>query len=285
LASPFAQADLEAWVMFRRAYGLRSDREWLIKVATDPSASGELSVPLLPGEVDAVARRDLAIQQLAPAVERYGELFPDEFAGSFIATTRVVIRFTARVSTHLADLKALFGGTAPIQVVEAGQSVADLERIASDIEADSDWFKTVGVTLVQAEVAVLTNGVNVVYRADDSSVEPVIVEHFGSPAWLHLERAGSPSWDGPRGSLRVMVVDATGHPIDVTCQITSLDKRVTDELLPRESMDGLCSAQGLPAVDWEIRASYEQGGTTTLAIARVHVPDGGVGTATIVVRP
>ena len=57
----------DLWVWF--------DLPWILQVAGDPSIFNEMSVPLTQAEIDQVATLNLGIQNLAPALQQYGESF------------------------------------------------------------------------------------------------------------------------------------------------------------------------------------------------------------------
>ena len=253
------------WTGFRQTYGLRADREYVLMVAGDPNAVHDLSVPLMPAELDLVSTRNLGVQALAPEVITYGQAFRQEYAGTFIEATRVVVQFTGRIEEHRASLKVLFGPTAPIDVRKVPYSLQDLDELARDVEAERDWFATVGAELYGASAREQTNSVRVRYIAVDESVEPAILEHFGEPEWMSLSWYGPPPWPGPWGSLRVEVVDQGGRPVDPSCSLFTDDRTVPNSYLPIGA-DGVCAYSRLPAVPWDVKISYESRAGDNLAV-------------------
>lgn len=260
------------WTRFRRSYGLRSDREWVLEVARDANALHDLTVPLMPAELDLVSARNLSVQALASQVITYGEAFPQEYSGAFIDSTRITVQFTDRIERHRASLNALFGESAPIDVRAVEYSLSELEELARNVKAESEWFTTIGAELHSASPREQTNSVRVRYKASNEEIEPQILDHFGNPDWMALSRYGPLPWSGPWGSLRVEVVDQAGRPAGVTCALFNSDRSVPSDYLPLSADDGVCRYDRLPAVVWDVQISYERrDGADTSVIEPVRV--------------
>lgn len=235
-------------------------------MARDENAVHDLTVPLMPFELDMVSARKLGLQALAPQVITYGQTFPQEYAGAFIEVTRVVVRFTDRIGEHRASLDALFGEGAPFDVRAVRHSLQELEAFARTVEAERGWFLTIGAELYGASPREQTNSVRVRYEAASEDVEPRILEHFADPEWMSLSWYGPLPWSGPWGSLSVEVVDQAGRPVDATCSLFTEDRSVPSDYLPQATDDGVCRYDRLPAVVWDVEISYETRGGDQVAL-------------------
>lgn len=263
--------ELAKWVLFRQRYGLRFDLPWITEVAKDPANINEIGVPLTPTEMDLVSILNQSAQNLAPALAKYGEGFPDEFAGVFIDGTKVVVRFKDRLEEHRAEIVALFGKTAPIEVRGTDRTIAELEALISVVEAERSWFTSIGAELFHPNVSELDNKVRIRYKAKDESVEPLILAHFGNPDWIVLKWYGPPPWTGPEGTLRVTVVDHDGRPVDASVYAVPLERAVSDGPVINTGPDGRVDFT-LPAIDWELWISFQNRKDENLEIKRrVHV--------------
>lgn len=276
--------EVAKWVQFRQRYGLRFDLPWITQVAMDPANISEIGVPLTPAEMDLVATLNQSAQNLAPPLTRYGEGFPGEFAGVFIDGTKVVIRFTGRLEEHRAEITTLFGKTAPIEVRGTTRTVHELEDLSEQVEAERAWFPSIGAELFGASPSELDNKVRIRYIAKNESVEPLIRAHFDNPDWIVLKWYGPPPWTGPEGTLRVIVVDRDGRPVDAEVYPVPLDRAVSDAHLPFQiGRDGTADFT-VPAIDWEIWISFQNRKDENIDVKRrVHVSGDRTTSVTVVV--
>ncbi|MEW5990658.1 MAG: hypothetical protein AB1736_04830 [Chloroflexota bacterium] len=278
---PVPQEELESWLQFRRVYGLRTDLEWVLEVASDPKASVLFEVPLLPFELDQVANANSTAQRLVSPARGYGTQFPDEFAGAWIEGSMVVLAFTDELDVHRIAVAALFGQK--INVRQARYTLRELEALAATVKSNSQWFQTVGADLVSADVNELLNAVEVQYRAPDTAVEPVIRARFRDAGWMYLTYAGPGPWTGPVGDLELTVVDRDGQPVEVECLLRTLDPRVAGEHLPQVVPDGRCGDTDLPAVEWLVDVTYTRDDVETTITTKLVVPPGGVARSTLAI--
>jgi hypothetical protein len=274
---------IQSWLQFRRVYGLRADLEWVLTVARDPTASVLFEVPLLPFELDQVARANSTAQSLVSPARAYGNQFPEEFAGAWIEGSVVVLALTDRLEAHRTAVAALFGDK--VVARQARYTLRELKALAGAVASESQWFPTVGADLVDADVNELLNAVEVQYRAPSTAVEPVIRAMFGDAGWIHLTYAGPGPWTGPVGDLELTVVDRDGHPVHVECLLRTLDPRVAGEHLPQDVPDGKCRDTDLPAVKWLVDVTYTHDGDETTITKELVVPPAGVARSTLVIDP
>lgn len=95
-------------VAFRNKLGLRSDAAWVREVASMADAIYEFEVPLTPEEFELLQDRSDSIDAVLKAVEEYGRLHREEWAGASqdVRSGTVIARFTANVAEHQAALWA-----------------------------------------------------------------------------------------------------------------------------------------------------------------------------------
>ena len=251
-SASFDPADIARWVAFRETYGLPSSPDWVSRVARDPTSTSDFDVPLLPTEIDIVARQNRAAQDLMPAVIAYGERFHD-YGGARIEGTKAVILFSDGLEEHQQTLDRLFG-SGRIEVRRAPYSIADLEEKGASIVAERDWFTWIGVELVDADPDELTNTVELRYIAPNRSAEPAILDHFGHADWLSVHWEGPPPWTGPWGRLVVKVVDSAGRRLPAEanphCTPTPVESSVRYDpgVATGTDVTGTCIFDRIPAV-------------------------------------
>ena len=253
-ASPdFSQAELASWIRFRVIYGLRSDLEWVLKVAEDPTAVGaEYRVPLLQDELERVAEANSSADLLGLAARRYADVFPT-FAGSWMELPRVVLAFTDELPARRAEVEALFG--ASVVVREVRYTLDQLQGFEKAMLADAAWFVTNNIKVIDISVDEMGNAVEIRYRAPTQEVEPLVREQYADSGWLRFEWAGPLPWEGPFGDLELTVVDSNGQPVDVVIVLRPNDPRV-NAFGPAELEDGKFADKGLAAVDWLVEIKY-----------------------------
>lgn len=277
--------EVELWTAFRRAYGLRADHAWLLHVAADPSVSIELEVPLLPWEIDRVAAMNRDTQAFVSTVRRYGENFPDAFAGAYLQGPQVVVAFADQVDQRRVDIEDLFAGATQIDVRSVKYSLLELTAKADEVNERTSWFDDLGAVLVGVDVNEPANAVDVRYRSRADDLAPIISARFGHPDWLRLQREGPIGWTGPRGDLEVRVVDPDGNAVPIECLLRPGSDQVRGEHLPLSAPDGICSDTELPAVTWYVDLTYPVDGTEQTKTIEIVVPAGGVGRAVVVASP
>lgn len=249
-----SQEQLDSWIAFRRTYGLRTDLAWVLDVANSPEVMETFGVPMLQFEEAIVNHAQLSASDLVDRVRGYSNRFPEERAGVWIEGPLVVVAFSATISVHRAAVAALFGNKAVVR--EVRYSIKELQAFMRTVNAEKQWIESVVDHLLQIDFEEHLNAVEVSYLADTQAVEAAIRAHFGNRDWLRLRYDGPGLWDGPRGDLKLTVVDADGDPVAIVCLLRASDPRVTVEHLPRELPDGKCFDEGLPAFAWVADITY-----------------------------
>ena len=277
-----SQAELQVWIRFRLVYGLRTDVEWVVAIATNPAASSAgYHVPMLPFELQLVDKANLSGAALLPAARGYADDFP-EFAGAWLELPRVVLAFTGMLTERRAEVEAFFSDKVIVREVQF--TLAELQGFMAAVVADEAWFSSVGGEVVDIGIDQAMNSVSVHIRSPDEVIERQARERFSDTGWMQFTYDGPGPWKGPVGNLEVTVVDRNGKPAAVACLIGSTDPRVQAET-SMFAPDGKCFFQDLAAVKWGLRVTYDFGGDSQIVLADYLVPAAGVERATVVVGP
>jgi hypothetical protein len=169
-------------------------------------------------------------------------------------------------------------------------SDAALEGFIAQVEAQRDWFTSIGVELFDPDIDALTNTVRVRYIAKDDSAGPAILAHFGNPSWMTPKWYGPPAWAGPWGRLVIRFTDRAGRPLastaDITCSPVAVDPSVGYESLPKGTLGtSQCEFDHFPAVAWRVDVHFTDSHDDNQHLQRlVTVPADGTGAATVQIR-
>lgn len=243
--SPSQMADARR---FREAFGLQADDEWIARVANDPSSKQGLvqfAVPLLPSELTDLVARTRAYTDAGPLILNYAATVPDDWYGWYIDQQRggiIVVQFFRNADRHRAALAMLLPTKTRWEVVEVSQRTLDMIAFVARVKADRAWFASIDAELLDVLTSPLDGGVvELTYLAARRDLDQVITDHYGSPEWLRVARAGGPPWTGPVGDLVVRAVNLAGNPIaGLTCGLGE-PPMLTDR-------DGICRYHDLAAV-------------------------------------
>lgn len=270
---------LEAWVQFRRVYGLVHDVGWILAVANNPAAtSANYDVPLLPFEQEQVQAANTTGHDLLPVARAFADDAP-EFAGAWLELPRVVLAFNDRVPEHEADARALFFDK--VIVRGATFSLSELEAFMAPVAADEAWFESAGARVMDIGIDEALNIVRIHVQTPVEGLEAAARERFGDTGWMRFSYAGPGPWTGPVGDLEITVIDKRGNPAPARCLAASPDPRVQAEKVLVD-MAGKCLFRELAAVEWRARIDSEDGSTEPVFEAYM-IPAGGVVQATVVI--
>ncbi len=257
----------------------------MVHVANDPSSQASLSqfgVRLLPSEVDEMMARTNAYTDAGPLILDYAGTVPDDWFGSYIDQQRggiIVAEFFRNTDRHRAALERLLPPSARWEVREVDQRTLDRIALVERVSADRAWLASIDVELLDVVTNPMDGGiVELTYIAARRDLDGMILDHYGAPEWLRVERAGGPPWTGPVGELVVRAVDIIGRPVPgLTCSLGN-PPRSTDE-------DGICRYDNLAAIDYrvELLAGIEEL-THVVGSATVTVVANRSTSVTIVVR-
>ena len=250
----------QEWVAFRRAYGLRSDSDWIYWVAAQPQSRNETGVPLLAEEQKAMAKAIRANEPVIDVLTEYGERHPDLYAGIWADGARMVILLKGDVTEHAAVLAMLLPD-ARFEVRSAQWSTADLRNFVAQVEADRAWFESIGAELETADISDKDSSVRVRYRSASDAVGTLILSHFNSPEWMDVRHVGARFWTGALGTMSVSVVDGAGRAIEgAHCSWSPTDASVDGNSAEAfvTGTDGVCTNRYLPApVTYRVVVSFQ----------------------------
>lgn len=280
--------DVESLVVmsatFRREFGLRADDAWVREVAADPAARWNYGVPLTAAEEAELDGRSAHVNELAPVLEAYGALHPDEFAGMYVDQERgglLVVLFSANVDEHAAAIAQLVRPGAPIELQLAPHTQADLHELMEQITAD-DGLPGLGVFVLETSADETSGVVQVGVSTERDDPAAVIAARHG-PA-IHvtvLDPTGA--FLEPRGVIVGRVVDSNGRGVAAGLGDKPLFGNFgLDAVGKGTNPDGTFRLDRQLTGPWRITA-FADGYAD--ASAEVHVPPGGVVTVELVLQP
>jgi hypothetical protein len=284
LATASAVADelLQA-IRFRRAWGLRSDEEWVVAVAANPLSEGgrrEWGVPLLPFEVTDLEGRPMSGSEFVRIIEQYGASVPNDWAGVFIDQPNggvIAAQFSGNVAIHQSVIEGLLPDGAQIDVRQVQWSLRDLDELGRSVEGDRAWFLAAGLALIAADSDVMSNVVLVRFTGSPES-EPLVRDHFQARPWAQPTWDGYGPWRGPLGNLTIAATDARGHPVqDLWCDYRPDDPAAdSDGINLNTRKDGRCELKGIAVSVYTVELKTRVGdGWLVVGSGRAEVtPDG-----------
>lgn len=226
--------------------------------------------------------RTTAYTDAGPVILDYARTVPDDWFGSYIDQQRggiIVAEFFRNTDQHRAALERLLPPSARWEVREVDQPTLDRIAFVEHVKADRAWLASIEAKLLDVVTNPMDGGiVELTYIAARRDLDPMILDHYGPPEWLRVERAGGPPWTGPVGKLVVKAVDILGRPVpDLTCRLGN-PPRSTDK-------NGICRYVDVAAIDHhvELLAEIEES-THLVGSATVTVVPSRSTSVTIVVR-
>jgi hypothetical protein len=261
---------------FRETFGLRADDAWIAMVANDPSSQESIEqfgVRLLPSELGEMIARTRASTEAGPIILDYAATVPEDWYGSYIDQERggiIVAEFLRNTVNHREALARLLPPSARWEVRQVDERTLDMSAFVARVKADRAWFTTIDAEQLDVGTNPLYGGiVELTYLARSRDLDPVILDHYGAPEWLRVERAGGPPWTGPVGDLVIKAVDPGGNPVPkLICNLGAGDAALSTDRA------GICRFKDLAAVGYriELLAGIEES---------THV----AGSATVIMKP
>ncbi len=250
--------DLQAAIRFRMKVGFRSDADYILRVAADPSSQSGLfayGTPLLPEERAELDRRAQNGQALIEVVETYGAAHADEWAGAYLDTHTgdFVALFTDSINEHEASIRSRVSPEAQIVVRKVRWTYEELRVRQPRITSDVAWFESIGARYQGIGIGVIENAVTVKVSSGDPDAPRQIIEHFDGSDWLVVDSDGIGQWEGAYGSAAITVLTRSG-PAEpaLLCRLwPDVPSAVlNDEILT--GFDGLCRVKRLPATGYSV---------------------------------
>jgi hypothetical protein len=198
----------------RRQFGLRSDLEWVLKVAADPRATMDpLDFLMLPEEAAELQERQTTLEGMAQAVQKYGDAHPSEFGGVWIDQERrtVVSVWTANPALHRVAILTGIGKAGPLDVRLVLYSEAELRELQDRMTEARDWLATIPAAMTFSSVDVMTNRAELGISSANPQAAALIQAHFGVPPdKLRVTSDGTGILLKPRGTVHGRVVNEGG---------------------------------------------------------------------------
>jgi hypothetical protein len=208
---------IAAAMEFRTRFGLRADREWVVKVAGDPNASStQYGVPLMPDELADLTKRNEETESIVPVVQAYGDEHRDVFGGLYIDQANggsIVALFTRDVAEHQQALAARLRPGAHLVVRQVRWSDADLRALQELITDDRQWLDTIPARLSSAATDTIGNVVELNISSANPNAAQLIMEHYNAEGKLKVVSDGTGALLQPMGRLSGHVLDPQGRPV------------------------------------------------------------------------
>jgi hypothetical protein len=275
------EAELRRSILFRGAFGLRSDPSWIIAVAADPASErGEtdFGVPLLPDEIRDLLRRTHATLEIVDVILDYGRTIPDDWIGLETVSKsggQVVVAVRRDADRHHEVLSRLLPEGSQFYVRFVEHSAEELNQFAARVRADRAWFETIGTRLLGVEVKPVVGVADIMFTGLDSSRSSDIIAHFGGHPWIRTSWASIPQWTGSRGDLIIEADDPEGRPVKgLECAYWAVDPaaRYGSSIGFSTTDEGLCRIEALPVSSYDLELWFGgEGEWTTVGTARVEL--------------
>jgi hypothetical protein len=214
---PIPPAALAEALRFRLEFGLRADEAFVRQVFSDPSATSDFGVPLLPAEMIELRKRASAAADVAQVVRTYGATVPETYAGEYIdtATGNVYALFTADVAAAQAAITAQISPQAHFAALPARFSLTQLNATLALAGSDETqaWFRSIGAPFRSGSVRVSDNVVRLVLGGVPGDVDAISRRLGVDRSMLAIFVQPDILAKLPRGSIRGVVVDPQGNPV------------------------------------------------------------------------
>jgi len=177
----------------------------------------------MPFELQDLLSRTQARGEAVPIIATYSATTADSYDW-YIDQQRggiIVARFTQDADVHANVLEQLLPPNTHWEAVNIDPHIVEMEALVAEVQAEQEWFETVGAQLLDVFTSPLDGGtVELSYLSASRAMSQEIRDHFGAPAWLIVERAGGPTWVGPVGDLVVRAIGSGGRPVEgLTCTL------------------------------------------------------------------
>jgi len=288
VAQSVDQDELERQRDARRAWGLRSDQNWVGRVMNSRDATYDFGFALLPFERDQLFRRPSTYQDVAETVEQYGLQHPKEWADLFIDQSRgglVVAQFTADVSDHESAIQSLLRPDARFEIREVRWSLEELKSTVTRISDERAWFRNIPAVLYGWGVDGMANKVSLDISSSRADAAAVIAERFGiEPEMLGVNSDGTGAQLLPDGKLVVVARDGEGNPVEgLLVSVEHQDASLSFADACATDAEGTCVVD-LKAVTYQIVLErLGSGGRRVVGRATAAIPAGGMTRNVIIV--
>lgn len=222
VASPTGSAEAEASIdpaiahaiSQRKQFGLRSDLEWVLAVAADPSArTFLLDFPMTRAEEDEFNARQAGFEEVAAAVNTYAATHAGEFGGVWIDQDAhtVVAAWTANAEIHRLAILAALGKPAAIEVRTVRYPEAVLRALQDRLTDQRAWLETIAATMTFSSVDIMTNQAEFGISSANPLAGAQILDHFGVPPdMLRVQSDGTGILLKDRGTVHGIVRTVAG---------------------------------------------------------------------------
>jgi hypothetical protein len=170
-------AELERTIHLRRDWGLRSERDWVEQVESDPaSVMSELGIMVTPQEL-AELEQQFADEPRGRLIA-YGARTPDEFGGLWMEGGTVVLCFTADLDAHRQATAALAPGL-QVDIRHCANSEAALKALQQRIVDDMPELRAMGFEFNSAGLDTINNVVRLEVKSNLPNAIELLAARYG----------------------------------------------------------------------------------------------------------
>jgi hypothetical protein len=184
-------------IRFRQEFGLQSDIEYVLAVASNPQASLDYGVPLLPDEVSELESRNSMATEAVPILEDYGSRNPEEYGGVFQDQQTggvLVMSFTQRLDYHIPRVWDELWPEAPGALVrfrKVDHSEVELTALLERISSDIPSWTAQGIEIVVAAMDIQGNNVEIDVLNATADADERLAAEYGAD-WIRVVSVAEP---------------------------------------------------------------------------------------------
>jgi len=175
---PAQPADVETAINVREAIGLRSEREWVEAVQSDPnSVASNLGILVTTDELVELQRQQ-AMPDDRSALIAYGIRHADQYGGTYLeaGTAQTVMLFTGDLDQHRAAIASLPRG-AGVDVRPCTFTEAELTLVLHGL--DFNELRSQGIEVITASLDTVGNVVRVEAKAASAEAKTQLEQRYG----------------------------------------------------------------------------------------------------------
>jgi len=188
------EAELDASIRVRKAFDLKSGRDYVRSVINDPSSvMSDLGILVTPQELPAV-QKDFEPRSARVA---YGLRHADEYGGLYNAGGHDVMFFTGHLAEHQAAINDLPGG-AGTGVELCRYTEADLRSAQDDLVSKWPQLRTEGIQVWSAGLDTINNVVTVEAQSNRPDAESLLEAPYGGKVVAKVDPLPGP-WSNNAG--------------------------------------------------------------------------------------
>jgi len=209
----------------RRDIGLRADLDWVRQVAVDPSATIELTIPLLPSERAELHARGDSADAVRPIVRAEADLHPEDYCGDYLDNDHggaFTSLWRANRLLHEAAIRLRISPFARVSFRDCRFSQAELDKVMDQIATESQgpWLQAIPAAITGWGRDDINDQVQIDVSSANPDAAAIVLAHYTAefglpPGMLTVESDGNGAALRPWGTVRLTVLGPDGKPVHV----------------------------------------------------------------------